>query len=257
MGHIRLGMLPRTRRWAEVVDLVAVGGNSAAVASATLDAAEQDLVSAADDVGLRRAFWLLTQIPDAARSTDFAASLRALGIAVSDAPSAADLSAAFTQAIDDHVETTKSRSGTGELAQIAAAETLSTFLRDRASGLFGSTSEDVRSELGKVATEVQFGRFARDFFARFTTRYLTYFLSKELPQQVGEGRHFRDPAQARVFSSALELHCRQASKIVESFAGGWYSKARFEKDLSEVRTGKFIAYALKKVRGELRRGQSK
>ena len=257
MGHIRLGMLPRTRRWMEVIELVGIGGSSAAVASATLDAAEQDLISAAEDVGLRRAFWLLTQIPDAARSTDFAASLRVLGIAVPEAPSAADLSAGFTQAIDEHVETTKSRSGTGELAQIAAAETLSALLRDRASTLFGSTNEDVRSELGKMATEVQFGRFARDFFARFTTRYLTYFVSKELSRQVGGGRYFGDRAQARVFSSALELHCRQASKIVESFAGGWYSKARFEKDLSEVRTGKFIAYALKKMRGELRRGQSK
>jgi hypothetical protein len=40
------------------------------------------------------------------------------------------------------------------------------------------------------------------------------------------------------FSSALELHCRQASKIVESFAGGWHSKALFEKNLTEERGNK-------------------
>jgi hypothetical protein len=101
---------------------------------------------------------------------------------------------------------------------------------------------------------MQFGHLARDFFARFTERYLTYYVSKELPQHVGEGRRFEGLEEKQAFSSALELHCRQASKIVESFAGGWYSKARFEKDLTEERTTKFLGYALKKIRSELRRG---
>ena len=258
MGHIRLGTLPRTRRWKEVIDLVAGGGgDAAAIASATLDAAEHDLSEAANDTGLRHAFWLLTQVPDAATSPDFASALRAVGMTVSDAPSAAELTSAFTQAVDDRVEATKSRSGTGELAQIAAAETLSMFLRDRASTLFGSTTEDVRFELAKAATEVRFGLLARDFFARFTGRYLAYFVSKELPQNIGPNRRFGNLDEARAFSSALDLHCREASKIVEAFAGGWYSKARFEKDLTEARAGRFVTYALKKVRSELRRGQPK
>jgi hypothetical protein len=254
MGHIRLGTLPRTRRWKEVIDLVGCGASSAAVAGATLDAVEQDLEKAANDPALKRAFWLLSQIPDAARSSDFAAALRDLGLSVSDRPSAAELTAAFTEAVDQHVDSRKARTGPGELAQLAAAETLSGFLRDRASTLFGSTPDDVRSELGKLATEVQFGRIARDFFARFTERYLTYFVSKELPQHVGAGRRFETVADQRDFAAALERHCREASKIVESFAGGWYSKYRFQKDLTEERTAKFLGYALKKIRSELRRG---
>jgi hypothetical protein len=254
MGHIRLGALPRTRRWKEVIDLIGCGASSAAVAAATLDAVEEDLAKAANDPGLKRAFWLLSQIPDAARAGDFAAALRDLGLSVSDRPSAADLTAAFTEAVDRHIESKKARTGPGELAQLAAAETLSGFLRDRASTLFGSTPDDVRMELRKVATEVQFGRLARDFFARFTERYLTYYVSKELPQHVGAGRRFGSLEEQKAFTSALELHCKQASKIVESFAGGWYSKARFEKDLTEERTTKFLGYALKKIRGELRRG---
>jgi hypothetical protein len=256
MGHIRLGTLPRTRRWKEVIDLVGCGASSAAVAAATLDAVEQDLTKAANDAGLKRAFWLLSQIPDAARSSDFAAALRDLGLSVSDRPSAAELTAAFTEAIDRHIDSRKARTGPGELAQLAAAETLSGYLRDRASTLFGSTADDVRTELGKLATEVQFGHLARDFFSRFTERYLTYYVSKELPQHVGAGRRFENLEEQRAFSSALELHCRQASTILASVAGGWYSKARFEKDLTEERTSKFLGYALKKIRSELRRGAS-
>jgi hypothetical protein len=253
MGHIRLGTLPRTRRWKEVIDLVGGGASSAAVAAATLDAVDQDLAKAADDPGLNRAFWLLTQIPDAARARDFAGALRRLGLSVSDRPSAAELTAAFTEAVDRHVDSRKIRTGPGELAQIAAAETLSGFLRDRASTLFGSTPDDVRSELGKLATEVQFGGLAREFFSRFTARFLTYYVSKELPRHVGADGRFQNLEAQREFASALDLHCRQASKIVESFSGGWYSKARYDRELTEERTSRFLGYALKKVRGELRR----
>lgn len=254
MGHIRLGALPRTRRWKEVIDLVGCGAGAAAVAAATLDAVEQDLTGAASDPGLNRAFWLLTQIPDAARSAEFGAALRDLGLSVSDNPSAAELTSAFTEAVDKHVDGRKARTGPGELGQLAAAETLSGLLRDRATTLFGSTPDDVRRELGKLATEVQFGHLARDFFSRFTERYLTFYVSKELPQHVGAGQRFETLGDERAFASALELHCQQASKIVESFAGGWYSKARFEKDLTEERTTRFLGYALKKIRSELRRG---
>jgi len=42
------------------------------VAAATLDAVDAELATAVEDIALNRAFWLLTQIPDAARSEDFA-----------------------------------------------------------------------------------------------------------------------------------------------------------------------------------------
>ena len=97
--------------------------------------------------------------------------------------------------------------------------------------LFGSTPDDVQRELGRLATEKQFGSFARDFFSRFTERFLTYHVDRELPRQVGPEGRFPSNGQRHEFSRAFELHCQQASKIVESFAGAWYSKARFEKEL--------------------------
>ena len=255
MGHIRLGRLPRTKRWAEVVELVGGSASSAAVASATLDAAEGDLARAASDPGVLRSFYLLTQLPDAARSEDFAAALRGLGIQVSDTLSTAELSAALSDAIDRHINSTRQRTDLGDMAQSAAVETLAS----RVSGRTASRSaqpDDVRREVSKLATEKQFGTVARDFFARFAQRFLTYYVSRELPQHVGPDRRFDSAAEQRRFNDALDLHCKQASKIVEKFAGTWYSKARFEKDLSEDRTARFVGYALKKMRLELRRGDA-
>ncbi|RME23961.1 MAG: hypothetical protein D6798_12400 [Deltaproteobacteria bacterium] len=256
MGHIRLGKLPRTRRWKEVLDLIGGGGSAAAVASATLDAADQELPSAANDPGVLRSFWLLTQLPDAARSDNFVEALRSLGLNVSDAPTTTEIVTAFTEAVDRHVDSHRARTDLGEMAQMAAVETLAKTLQERTVSLFGTTPDDVQRELGRLATEKQFGAFARDFFSRFTERFLTYHVDRELPRQVGPEGRFPSNGQRHEFSRALELHCQQASKIVESFAGGWYSKARFEKELTEPRVARFVGYALKKMRLELRRGAS-
>jgi hypothetical protein len=115
-------------------------------------------------------------------------------------------------------------------------------------------ANDVRRAIDKLGTEVQFGRLARDFFARFTERSLKYYVDRELPRHVGADRRFQTLADQKEFSRALELHCQQAAKIVEAFAGGLWSKARLEKDLSEERTARFVSYALKRMRDELRKG---
>ena len=68
MGHSRLGWLPQTYRWQDVVELLTQGGSAAAVADATLDAAHKGLEMAARDRGLHYVFWLLTQVALAAKS---------------------------------------------------------------------------------------------------------------------------------------------------------------------------------------------
>jgi hypothetical protein len=91
MGHIRLGELPRTRRWDQVVELIVRDGDAAAVAAAALAAAEAGFKQAADDEGLGRATWLLTQIPLAARDPNYLDRLRATGISVEQTPGLLDI----------------------------------------------------------------------------------------------------------------------------------------------------------------------
>lgn len=254
MGHIRLGKLPRTKRWAEVVDLLGLGAGSAAVAAATLDAAETDLRGAPQDPAVLHAFWLLTQLPDAARSSDFAGALRDIGVLVESTPTVVELGAALTRAIDRHALEQRNKSDLGEMAQLAAVQSLTGLLQSRVPTLFGTTPEDVRSEVAKLATEKQFGTLAKDFFSGFSQRFLTYYTSRELPSHVGRGRAFPELTDHAAFNQALDVHCQQASRIVETFAGTWYSKSRHEKTLTPDRMAGFIGYALGKMRRELRRG---
>ena len=81
MGTIRLGRLPRTERWEAVVALLDnAPGDPAAVAAATVRAAEDRLRRLAGDPALTHCFWLLTQITWAARSPSFESRLQELGI---------------------------------------------------------------------------------------------------------------------------------------------------------------------------------
>jgi hypothetical protein len=100
MGHQHLGVLPRSRRWQTVIALIGGGAGVQAVAAATAVAAESKLFDASNDVAVRRAVWLLTQIPIAARAEDFGKELRKLGLPVGEATKSGKHCGVCTQCID-------------------------------------------------------------------------------------------------------------------------------------------------------------
>jgi hypothetical protein len=248
MGHTRLGSLPQSRKWREVVGLLESGVGTPQIAAATLKAGKEGLENAASDPALVRSFWLLTQLPLCARSDDFIGALNSAGISISSTPTLLELVGAFSDAVDDYVRKTGGRTDLGEIAQMGAAESLAAALHDRTTNLFGTTPELVRQQLAAFATKKQFGLLAREFFSRLTEKYLTYFLSRRTSSQ------FKSVPANREFREALSLHCQQASKIVEVFAGDWYSKANFEGGITPRKASNFISVALTKLRKELERG---
>ena len=103
MGHIRLGQLPAGKRWKQVVELLRVGGGVSQLAAATARAAETELQSAKGDPALAYTVWLLTQLPLAARSPQFAARLGELGFDGGAEQSVLRLVAGFSVAVDRNV----------------------------------------------------------------------------------------------------------------------------------------------------------
>lgn len=254
MGHTRLGELPRTRPWRDVVGLIAEGAGVSQVAGATITAAERGLNLASGDKALVETVFLLSQLPLAARSDDFVGALRAAGMDVPDSPGVMDVVAAFSEAVDARV-TSGSRTDLGEMAQMAATETISKVVGERAPSLFAAGPEDVRSALAALGTTTRFSGFARQFFARLTNRCLDYFLSRALAHHTGGDRRFATLAQQARFGEALSLHCREASRIVEEFSGGWFSKTNWERGgITRKEAGGFAHVAMLKLSSELRAG---
>jgi hypothetical protein len=202
---------------------------------------------------LIRAFWLLTQLPLAARETDFHERLGDLGLTVGSSPQLFEIIGAFSEAIDAHTREAREHSDLGEMAQLAATESLSAIVGRSLPGLFGPTAEEVQQAIGRLATSKQFSDLARDFFARLTRRHLEYYLSRELSNHVGPASRFRSIAEHSDFNADLDQHCREAVRIVKEFSGDWFGKTNYEGGITPEKAEAFVSVALKKIRNELRK----
>ena len=114
----------------------------------------------------------------------------------------------------------------------------------------------MRLALGKLAAPDRLARSARDFFARLTQRHLDYYLSRTLSDHVGPGRRLATPADHSSFNAALDLHCREASRIVEEFAGGWFSKTTYQGGITQEKARDFAFVALGKISAELKKREA-
>lgn len=254
MGHIRLGVLPKSREWLQVVKKLRAGEGVDAIAASTANAAEQSLHRASTDPALLQSFWLLTQLPLAARGHLFVEDARRLGLDLPDAPGLFDMTAALSAAIDRDARRLGGRTDLGEMAQMAAVESLTSIVGSGLPSLFTPTAIEVQRAIGRLSSGHQFRFLAREFFARLTQRVLHYILSRELANHTGNGRRFETDGDRAAFDDALDTHCWEASRIIETFAGGWYGKNVYQGEgLTPANVRGFVLVAFKKIRAELRK----
>ena len=211
VGHIRMKRLPASRRWDQVVALLAKGTAPEEVAAASADAADEALRHARNDPALAHSVWLLTQILLAARAPDFVVAAAAIGLDFGKAPGLIELTVAFSDAVDRAARGRPGRTDLGEIARGVAAESLVEVVSRDLPTLFDTTGDDVRLALGKLAAPDRFARLAGDFFARLTQRHLDYYLSRTLSDHVGPGGMPATAADHSAFNAALDLHCREAA----------------------------------------------
>lgn len=258
MGHTRLGSLPRSRKWKEVIGLIAAGAGAEQIANAVIRAAETGLMAAAHHTGLVEAFWSLAQLTQAARENDFAAALRARGFEVTDNPSLPTILSAISAAVDRSMPNNKGRTDLGEMAHSAAVETTNRIVTERVSSLFGATAQDVQRAFRDLGTEKNFGELGKRFFGQVMNKVLQFYVSREAANHVGQGQRFANLAAKAAFDEAMNTHCRQAAVIVEKFAGEWQSKQKWEKresgGITREDVGRFAHVAMKKMVAELKEG---
>jgi hypothetical protein len=112
----------------------------------------------------------------------------------------------------------------------------------------------VQQAIRSLSTTKQFSTLSREFFSRLSRKYLTYFLSRELSNYVSADGRFSSIDKHAEFSQGLDRYCREASRIIEEFSGGWFSKSIFEGGITEDKAAGFVHVALKKLRAELAKG---
>ena len=254
MGHIRLGNLPQSKKWRDVVGLIDSDASIEEIAEAAAKASELDLSRASNDPRFQFISSLLVRLPLLARAPGFEDALADLGVGENALSSVTGLLAGLELAIDRRSFELGASSDAGELAKAAFLESLSVQLRGRLPTLFEPTPQEIRKVLASYSSGDNFSLLARDFFARLTYRSLDYYLSRDLANHMGADKRFADDEQRRAFQQALAQHTFEVSRIVKEFVRGWYGKTIWRnQSLDQDAIDSFTQYAFKKMRSELGR----
>lgn len=253
MGHVRIGRLPKTLRWREVVALIDESAPAAAVAAATAAAAERRLRRLADDPAFGYPVWLLTRVTWAARGETFADDLARLGIALPIDVSPLGTIALLTDHVRSEMASWPGRDNFSELATQAFRQALTDTVAREGASLFDGDAADVQRAFRAYSTRASYGVLARRFFAAFASRALASFVDRELANHYGSNTPPGSRESAIEFRRELDRHVWQTARIVEDFAGDWYSKHNWESKgrISPEETQRFLAIALRKLRREL------
>ena len=102
MGHVRLGTLPRSKKWRAAIELRESDASIPEIVEAAAQASERDLARASQDSLSQFVSNLLVVLPHKARSPEFHAFLGDLGINGKALGSVSRLLSGLGDAVDDH-----------------------------------------------------------------------------------------------------------------------------------------------------------
>jgi hypothetical protein len=256
MGHQRLGRLKHTLRWNEVVGLLEEEPrNAPAVAQKAALASDSYLLDLKNDASLNYCFWLLTRLTWAARGAGFVEQLQKLGLRASEGTP----TLAFLAAVADHTRNEISQhpesAAAGEFASLAIRRALTETVGTIGPSLFGSTVADLQTALRTYSTPERFGELAQRFFGDFMARTMRSYVDREVPNLTGTSAGIQSIAENAEVVAAIDRYARESAFILREFSGGWYSKNNWQSqgEISREQSGRFVAYALQKLRSELKR----
>ncbi len=261
MGHTRLGNIPKSRKWSEVLATLAEGSSLSGgkiseevelIALKTLEAAETGLEKATEDIGLRYTFYLLTQLALASREDDWQETLLKDKIDISNVNSTFDVISEVQITIDDYISENGRATDISEIAQQSFGESIGLLIENKANTLFGSGKDEIQVALKSLSTKKGFADLGQKFFGSFMTHYLNFYLSRVTAAQVGTGK-FRNVNDISEFNRTLQTHCEQTARIVRDFCGEWYSKTSYLEGINLENTSRFMYVALGKLKSELKK----
>jgi hypothetical protein len=248
MGHERVGQLPRTTRWRELVARTGAAqsrGDVERIAADTIDAVRGRLGALGREGGTQAAFGFLVELACASRDPESAApDLRAN-------PSALQLVSALKERVDAGADSREY----AELATRAAATAIMQWTREHEQHLdLFEGPASAQQVWSRAQTGAGFSELARVFLGDVVGRYLKYFLEREVSERSsGVAQREQFVRQLSEHVDAITKHSFETSKIAQSFAAGWYNKHAKEGAPSAPAQRAFLRYALTKLRNELAR----
>lgn len=251
MGHERLGALPRSQVWRDVVRSIGAHADGsvevADIAEATIKNVRRNIARIRKDEGFQAAFQFLVGLSVASRQPN-PEEYRPWGISLPEAPSTLALGSSLRDWVEEHGD----RGEHVELATQAATDAIAGWHSKHRQVQADVFEEKLHPYAAwrDASDGGGFSELAHSFFANFTRRYLNYFLEREASSEL-------DTMQDRErFEEEVATHASETAKITQSFSAGWFNKHAAESLPSEKEVQAFLDYAVAKIKEELVREES-
>ena len=255
MGHQQIGTLPATRRWAEVVALLAGGAAAPDIASAIAQATKPDIERMKRSETLGLVMRLMIDLPIAARARDFAAAAHALGVKLASQTEPLSIFAALSERMDRQVMADRDTSDVPELLRKALVEGFMGAFPKAKEGLFGDfyKTDECQARLASLASPIGFSLLATSVFGRLIELHHSHYVGRVLGDDAVLGVRTQSLRDHSSFECALGTHSREAAVIIQEYAVGWYGKGLRDNALKDAgRARQFTGYALDKLQAELK-----
>lgn len=258
MGHIRLGRLPRTTRWKQVVEALGdFGASLPEIIKLTSYASEKVLTNSKNIDGLAHCYWLFTNIAQASRQGNFIENLNNLGINIAPTDSGVKILKEIFSTASSNLKENGNISILDQIAVDSFKNAIHNTISQEATSLFGCDAESIQKALQKYSTSTQVAYLGREYFSQYMYNSFSFTLEKELANSLSSDGRFQNSNDIQQFNQKLKQYCWEVSKIVEEFSGGWYGKHSFEGDISsKSKTKDFTSYAMTKLLSEVKRGEN-
>ena len=252
MGHVRIGFLPHTRQWNAIVHQLSLYDNDAnavaEIADRTLDAVRKEFSSLQYDESIIQAIEYLATIVVSSRQDDQVTFLQENGYSVDN-----DLTVfALISSAKKMIRTEDGSLETNKLARDAAIQAVMDYYEKHSNRQL-SLFETKDNPFKKRGSGSEFCELARYFFAAFTEKQIRYYIDRVASSVIGDYNkyiHFSDTLTTQ--SLAITEHAFEISKIMQSFAAGWFNKHALNSPPSSDSVSDFLNISFGKVREELR-----
>lgn len=254
MGHVRTGFLPHTKQWIAIVEQLSQFGGDADVvphiANDTLNAIKKTYAAMPFDESVHRAITFLATLAFSAKQADQVTYLRANGYTVDDKLSLFSLISSAKRLIITETGSLE----TNKIAKDSAMQAIITYYEEHQNNQITLWGDESNNPIRLAGSGAAFCEMARSFFAYFTDKQIKYYVERAAASAIDDyGSLNKFTTALSVQANAIADHAFETSKIMQSFAAGWFNKYAVSAPPSKTEVTNFLHTSFGKMREEFRR----
>ncbi|MEA4898652.1 MAG: hypothetical protein VB115_10450 [Christensenellaceae bacterium] len=254
MGHVRTGFLPRTKQWNAIVGQLSLFGGDVTVvpqiANDTLNAIKTKYSAMPYDESVNKAVSFLATLAFSAKQADQVAYLREHGYPVD-----ANLSLfSLVSSAQKFIRTDTGSLEINKIAKDAAMQAIIAYHEAHQSNQITLWGAETESPIRSAGSGSAFCELARSFFAAFTDRQIKYYVERAAASAINDyGDLNKFTATLSTQANAIADHAFETSKLMQSFAAGWFNNHAVSAPPSKSDVTDFLRTSFGKMREEFRR----